>query len=114
MKIYYTRLHSWPYNSKRFYHYIYRDLSREVFQCSLQMCGHLSLARISKGQYISKQQWSKWDVESAGNQSGAEARAQPSSSSANNMDVDSDSDTTGTDLYDLESLLEGQSDGNIG
>ena len=100
MKIYHTRLHSWPYNSKRFYNYISRDLSRDVFQCSVWMCGHPSLARVAEGQYISKQQWSKWDAESAGNQSRAEARAQPPSISANNMDVDSDSDTTDTEIYD--------------
>ena len=70
------------------------------------------MARIAEGQCISKQQWSKWDIQSADNQSGAEARAQPPSSSANNMDVDSDSDTIDTELYDLELLCEGQSGGN--
>ena len=82
-----------------------------MFQCSVKLCGHLSLDRIAEGQYITRQQWIKWDAESAGIQSDVGTKAQPPSSSANDIDTDSASDTD-TELYDLESLLEGQSGGS--
>ena len=114
MKIYHTRLHSWPYNSKKNYNYFSRDLSRDVFQCSVQMCGHPSLARIAEGRGAMHKQTTmvQMGCRVCKQPVWAEARAQPSSSSANNMDVDSDSDTTDAELYDLRSLLEGQSGGS--
>ena len=80
-----------------------RDLDREVFDSAVKICSYSQLDRVQEGQYITRQQWMRWDPESVAIQSAqGQLQDQPPSSA-------SEADSSDTELYDLESLMDSRS-----
>ena len=80
----------------------FRDLDREVFHSTFQICSYPQLDRVQEGQPIYKERWMRWDPESIAVQSAQGDQDQPPSSA-------SVADSEETELYDLESLMDTES-----
>ena len=49
---------------KKMYKCIFRDLDHEVFHSEVQICSYQNMSIVQEGQYIPRDQWIHWNVES--------------------------------------------------
>ena len=96
-----TQDYTYGYITQKYLSIIFsRDMDREVFKCTVQLCRHPQLDMVQEGQPIAKNQWKRWDPESIAVRSAQEeCQVQASSSASDNS---SSSDTI---IYDLDSLM---------